>query len=139
MAVQAPRQSFSDSEQKPGQPLIKQRSDGKPERSTATKFKTTMQIHGAALHLPASTPSSTMQSVILRACWGALVHVCGMSSAHHKSATDHSVSDAWDKTHCQDVHPKACCMVSWAGGICLHDHAPGFRGCDTHPQQMPTE
>ncbi len=49
MGVQAPRQSFSDDEQKRGQTVIKQRTDGKPERSTAKKFKTTMQIHGAHL------------------------------------------------------------------------------------------
>ena len=60
MGVQAPRQSFSDDEQKRGQPVIKQRSDGKPERSTAKKFKTTMQIHGAHPYLPASTLCSAL-------------------------------------------------------------------------------
>lgn len=52
-------QSFSgDGEQKRGHAVIKQRSDGKPERSTAKKFKTSMQIHGKprpqTLHLIAS-------------------------------------------------------------------------------------
>ena len=51
MSAQGPRQSFSgDGErEKRSQALIKQRSDGKPERSTAKKFKTTMQIHGDLL------------------------------------------------------------------------------------------
>lgn len=52
-------QSFSgDGEQKRGNVVIKQRSDGKPERSTAKKFKSSMQIHGKprprVLHLIAS-------------------------------------------------------------------------------------
>ena len=59
LIVSAHVQSFSgDGEQKRGHVVIKQRSDGKPERSTAKKFKSSMQIHGKSrprlLHLIAS-------------------------------------------------------------------------------------
>jgi hypothetical protein len=59
LIVSAHVQSFSgDGEQKRGHVVIKQRSDGKPERSTAKKFKSSMQIHGKphprVLHLLAS-------------------------------------------------------------------------------------
>jgi hypothetical protein len=30
-------------------PIVKQRSDGKPERQAAKRFKTSLQLHGAAL------------------------------------------------------------------------------------------
>ena len=62
--MQGGQQAFDgEGEQKRGQPLIKQRSDGKPERSTAKKFKTSMQIHGGrpSIFLLDPDPSRSLQ------------------------------------------------------------------------------
>ena len=53
--------------------MIKQRSDGKPERSTAKKFKTTMQIHGArpappCKHTVSDTAVCDPESMLVNAC-----------------------------------------------------------------------
>ena len=63
--------SFSgEGEQKRGQPVVRQRSDGKPERSTAKKFKTSMQIHGELLHctLPPRVLPDCMDTCIRQLC-----------------------------------------------------------------------